>query len=69
MPLAEPLKTIGVPLEESLDDVPLDLQAIVAQCYRNGRYDDLDYRSEPPLPLPSAEAAWADQLLRAAGKR
>lgn len=69
MPLEAPLKTIGVPLEESLDDVPLDLQALITQCYRNGRYDDLDYRADLPLALPSAEAAWADRLLRAAGKR
>ncbi len=67
MPLELPLRTIGVPLEESSDDVPLDLQVLIAQCYRNGRYDDLDYKIEPQPPLPAIEAAWADQILRPRG--
>lgn len=69
MPLESPLRTIGVPLDESLDDVPLDLQSLVTQCYRNGRYDDLDYRVEPVPPLPPDDAAWADALLRSRGRR
>lgn len=69
MPLELPLRIIGVPLDESLPDVPLDLQMLITQCYRNGRYDDLDYRVDPEPPLPPTEAAWADQLLRSAGRR
>ena len=69
MPLHLPLRIIGVPLQESLEDVPLDLQALIAQCYRNGRYDDPDYRADPQPPLPAPEAAWADELLRKAGRR
>jgi hypothetical protein len=39
MPLAQPLPTIKVPLRPADADVPLDLQALVEQCYRNGGYD------------------------------
>jgi hypothetical protein len=33
------------------------------------RYDDIDYRREPDPPLDPADATWADELLRKAGKR
>jgi len=49
--------------------VPLDLQALLDQCYRNGRYDDIDY-AEPTIPaLAAEESAWAEALLKAAGKQ
>jgi hypothetical protein len=59
------LPNVRVPLRESDADVPLDLQASVDQCYRNGRYDqDIGYKTEPDPPLDSADASWADELLR-----
>jgi hypothetical protein len=70
LPLRERLLTIGVPLREADADVPLDLQALIEQCYRNGRYEgDLDYRREPEPPLAPEDAAWADELLRQQGRR
>jgi hypothetical protein len=69
MPLQLPLRTLRIPLAADLEDVPLDLQSLIEQCYRNGRYDDLDYRRAPEPPLPAEEAAWTDQLLRSAGLR
>jgi hypothetical protein len=63
-PLREPLPTIRVPLREGDADVPLDLQALIGQCYENGRYDDLDYRADPKPPLDPEEAAWAGELLK-----
>lgn len=68
-PLDRRLPTIRVPLRETDADVPLDLQALVDQCYRNGRYDDLDYRSPPVPPLEAPDAAWADEMLRSTGMR
>jgi hypothetical protein len=68
LPLAEPLPTIAVPLREGDRDVPLDLGALVEQCYLNGRYDDLDYRADLDPPLPPGEAAWVHELLRSMGK-
>ena len=51
-PLRERLPVIGVPLRETDADVPLDLQVLVDQCYRNGGYDnDIDYSHAPRPPL------------------
>jgi hypothetical protein len=69
MALRRRLPVIGVPLRPADPDVPLDLQSIVEQCYRNGGYDDIDYRREPEPPLSPEDAAWADALLRQQGKR
>ncbi len=46
-----------------------DLQTIVEQCYRNGGYDDIDYKAEPDPALKTADAKWADALLRELGRR
>jgi hypothetical protein len=69
IPLRETLPTIGIPLREADAAVPLTLQTLIEQCYENGRYDDIDYRREPDPPLDPADATWADELLRKAGKR
>lgn len=68
-PLREALPAIRVPLRETDTDVPLDLQALIAQVYRHGRYDDIDYTLPPVPPLDPDDEAWADALLRQAGKR
>ena len=69
MPIEHSLPTIGIPLDQSHDDVPLELQTLITQCYRNGRYEDIDYRANLHPTLPQPEAQWADQLLRAKGLR
>ena len=70
VPLREPLPTIRIPLRETDRDVPLDLQALVDLCYRNGGYDDdLDYRRPPDPPLEGDDRAWADAQLRSQGRR
>jgi hypothetical protein len=69
MPLTERLPVISIPLRRGDGDAVLDIQGLVTQAYEEGRYDDLDY-AKPCIPrLEGAEAAWAEQLLRAAGKR
>jgi hypothetical protein len=69
-PLGQRLPAIRVPLREEDGDVPLELQALVDQCYRNGRYEeDIDYRVDPVPPLDPADAQWADELLRSQGRR
>jgi hypothetical protein len=68
--LRERLPAIRIPLRTTDADVPLDLQALIDQCYRNGGYDeDIDYTIDPVPPLESADAAWADELLRSKGLR
>ncbi len=69
LPLQQPLSTLGVPLSAAHADVPLDLQLLVTQCYRNGRYDDIDYSQDLLPPLPPDDATWADGLLREKGLR
>jgi len=68
-PLQDPLPKINVPLRETDADVSLDIQALIDLCYRNGRYDDLDYRAAPEPPLEEADAAWANELLKEKGVR
>src|SRR5205085_1970595 len=69
LPLRERLPAIRVPLRQTDADVPLDLQALIAQVYRHGRYDDIDY-TVPPVPaLETEDEVWADELLRTAGRR
>jgi hypothetical protein len=67
--LRERLPAIGIPLRQGEPFAPLDLQALIEQCYENGRYDDLDYSRLPDPPLDADDAAWADALLHAQGKR
>lgn len=69
VPLREPLPAIRVPLRPDDADVRLDLQTLIAQVYHHGRYDDIDYTQPTVPPLEPDDDAWADELLRAAGKR
>ncbi len=70
LPLRERLKVIRIPLREADADVPLDLQALVDQAYRHGRYEvEFDYRQPAEPPLDAADAAWAEELLRSRGSR
>ena len=68
-PLRERLPVIPIPLRPTDADVTVDLQAILDQCYRNGGYDDINYRVAPFPPLEADDAAWADALLREQGLR
>jgi hypothetical protein len=70
MPLRARLPVLSIPLRETDADVPLDLQALLEQCYRNGGYeDDLDYTLPPEPPLDPDDARWAAALLRRQGRR
>jgi hypothetical protein len=69
VPLQERLPVIRIPLRETDQDVFLDLQVLVDQCYYNGDHDDLNYCDPLDPPLAPEDAAWADQLLRSQGKR
>jgi hypothetical protein len=69
LPLREPLPALRLPLRESDEDVVLELQPLIDQCYRNGGYGDIGYRVDPRPPLDKDDAAWADELLRQAKRR
>ena len=63
------LPAIRIPLDREDRDIALDLQALIDQCYEEGRYDDIDYREDPEPPLAPDDAQWADALLREKGLR
>jgi hypothetical protein len=70
VPLRARLPVLRIPLRPTDADAPLDLQALVEQCYRNGGYDDdLDYAVPPDPPLDPDDERWADALLRRHGRR
>jgi hypothetical protein len=70
MPLWERLPIMKIPLRPTDADVPLDLQSLVEQCYRNGGYEGtLNYAAEPDPPLFGADEKWADKRLHEMGWR
>jgi hypothetical protein len=70
MPLWECLPVVKVPLRPGDADVPLDLQVLVEQCYRNGAYEGtLNYAVDPDPPLLGADEEWADEWLYEKGLR
>lgn len=65
MPLRSALPAIRIPLRETDDDIRLDLQAVVEQAYRKGRYHLSVHYAKPPEPrLAGADARWAQALLK-----
>jgi hypothetical protein len=70
MPLWERLPVVKVPLRPDDADVPLNLQALVEQCYRNGGYEGtLNYAADPDPPLFGADEEWAEDWLHDKGLR
>lgn len=68
--LKDPLPTIRVPLRADDPDVVLNLQSLVDSAYEASRFDrTIDYRHPCTPPLEGEEAAWADEVLKGAGKR
>lgn len=64
--LTEP---ILVPLRAGERDVPLVLQALVDDCYRDGRYHRIDYQKDPEVRFDEAVSAWIDERLQSEGRR
>jgi hypothetical protein len=68
-PLRERLPNIPIPLRPSDRDVVLQLQPLIDACYRDGRYERINYQAEPVPHLPEEDARWADSILREQGLR
>lgn len=68
MLLRQRLPALPIPLRAGEAPVPLDLQALIEQCFENGRYHKLNYRKPCEPPLRPEDGAWADALLKAAGR-
>lgn len=70
MPLRQRLPIVKIPLRPEDADVPLDLQALVEQCYRNGGYEGtLNYAADPDPPLSGADEEWSNEWLFEKGLR
>jgi len=68
--LRHSLPEIQIPLRPSDKPLRLPLQPLLNAVYDDGRYDEtIDYSKDPDPPLDDPDAAWADQMLRAAGRR
>lgn len=68
-PLRQRLPVIPIPLRESDDDLPLDLQLLIDRAYRFGRYETTDYSTTPDPSFNEDDAKWADDVLQSAGLR
>lgn len=67
LPLRQRLPGLRIPLRPADHDVVLDLQAVVDEAYRRGRYGTrLDYTKPPRPPLSPEDAQWAAELVRTA---
>ncbi|HET6249306.1 MAG TPA: DUF4058 family protein [Tepidisphaeraceae bacterium] len=69
MSIRKKLPGIRVPLRRKESDIALDLQALIDQAYRNGRYDRTDYAKPCRPPLRGETAAWAKKLIKARKKK
>jgi hypothetical protein len=65
MPLREPLPTIPIPCRAEDSDVPLSLQPLIDQIYREGGHDDIDYRKPPEPRFDADDSEWAAALIEA----
>lgn len=64
-----PLPGIRIPLRKSEAPIVLQLQPLIDMAYQRGRYDSIDYHQPCTPPLEGDDALWAEQLLKAAGRR
>jgi hypothetical protein len=69
MPLRQPLPRVPIPLRRTDELIGLELQPLIEHVYTAGGHDDIDYARPADPPLEGEDAAWAEELLRAAGKR
>jgi hypothetical protein len=65
-----PLPVLRIPLRPKDHPFELTLQPLLDEAYKNGRYGQtIDYTQPPDPPLEPEAEAWADRLLKEAGKR
>jgi hypothetical protein len=68
-PLEEPLPNVPIPLRPRESDAILQLQPLIDDCYRDGRYYRINYASDPDPPFDDEHARWIDARLREQGRR
>jgi len=68
-PLEEPLPNVPVPLRYRERDAVIELQPLIDQCYRDGRYYRLDYSGKPKGKFDKTLTKWIENRLRIEGRR
>lgn len=58
-----------IPLRPGERDVVLQLQPLIDDCYRDGRYHRIDYQIDPKPKFDEADALWIDSRLREQSRR
>ena len=65
VPLRKRLPALRIPLRQKDQDIRLDLQAVLDQAYRKGRYHlTIDYSLPPDPPLTGADRRWATTVIK-----
>lgn len=64
VPLQEALPNIAIPLRPTDTDVVLQLQPLLDECYRRGRYASLDYTRPLSQQFEGDEQIWIKELLQ-----
>lgn len=65
--LGQRLPAIRIPLRITDPDVPLNLQSLIDDCYRKGRYAaTIDYQTPLEPPLSALNREWANEQIAAA---
>lgn len=62
--LREPLPNVLLPLRPTDADILVQLQPLLDDCYRRGRYDSLDYARPLNPPLNESDRVWAMELVK-----
>ena len=65
--LQDKLPNIGIPLRPQDRDVVLELQPIIDDCYRDGRYHTIDYHRALNPPFSEEQQTWFEGLLKNRG--
>ncbi|MDA1015176.1 MAG: DUF4058 family protein [Planctomycetota bacterium] len=60
----EPLPNINIPLRQADPAVALQLQELINDCYRRGRYAGIRYTEPLDPPFSTEDQAWVEALLR-----
>ncbi|MGG6298049.1 DUF4058 family protein [Leptolyngbya sp. AN02str] len=68
--VGQEIPQFSVPLAKGDEEPVLELQAVLQQIYKRGRYYlAVNYTQPPQLPLSEADMTWANELLQQVGVR
>jgi Protein of unknown function (DUF4058) len=69
VPLRESLPNIRIPLRPTDNDVILQIQPLIDDCYRDGGYGEIEYDQQPDPPFNDDDTAWAQSLIEESRKK